>query len=1134
MKKIAIFLSFVLMVISVVPAMATTETLSEDIVILYTNDVHTYIDGPLSYDVIGAIKKELQQAYKYVYLMDAGDHSQGTAYGSMDKGENIIKMMNSAGYDVATLGNHEFDYDMDGCLNIIENAEFPYVSANFYHEKDGVRKENVLSSYEMFECGGEKLAVIGITTPETFTKSTPAYFQDENGNFIYGISGGDDGAKLQQDVQKAIDKAKENGATKIIGLGHLGIDESSKPWTSIETIEGICGLDAFIDGHSHSIVEKEIIKDKEGNNVLLTQTGEYFDRIGIMVIDAETGEITTDFIECEEIFADDGETVQGYTLVSEIYNGKELNYLQETKTIKDKWINEIDKELGEKIGSTDVVFDNYDQEGNRLVRSQETNSGDFAADALYYLFDNMGIPVDVAIMNGGGIRNTAITGDITYKICKDMHTFGNVACLQMVTGEQILDALEWGARNVGLSENGSLLHTSGLTYKIDTSVPSTVKEDELEIWGGKPDRYRVYDVKIYNKQTNKYDDINLEKIYYLAGYNYTLRDLGGGFAMLDGSTNVQDYVMEDYMVLANYVKGFDDGIVAATNSPILKKYPGFLLDYSTVNGSRRIEVANAADEKIFEDVVFVGGVKVTAANKDDVLDDGGSVKYDDITDTLTLTDATIINESGHGIYAYGIDLTIFGIDTDAPGNNSISGKSTVENGVDEEGYEYTITNPGCGIYVEGDGFGENGGIILSGVLGDISAEEGDSISAYEDIIVSGKVGKIMCTGAISSGINSSFGGVVIKDSSVIKEVISKAYNGIEACRDIVISGKVGEVYGGGYAGIHTSSGDIFVSGKVESIVGYASGIEAYTGIDWDMDGNELHIGGSVKIGGTVGKISGGIVGVYTSAHLNMSGSAEISATDSKTDETCAISVGGEIIISDTKDFITEPKEYEIGTVLAQTYEDENGVVEVWHNTICDSQGNPAKTVKFKGFVNPFDDVNLSDWFYEDVKFTVINGLLNGVSKTTFAPNNYLTRAMLVAVLYRAEGEPAVNRSIPFADIDMDAYYANAVIWAQQMGIVQGVSKTEFSPGSNISREQIAVIMHRYALYKGYDVSVDENTNILSYEDFDSVSEYAIASMQWACGSGLLNGKTESTLNPLDNATRVEIAAILHRFIEANK
>ena len=578
-----------------------------DIAILYTNDVHTYIDGVLSYDVIAALKAELQNQYEYVLLVDAGDHIQGTAYGSMDKGETIIALMNAAGYDLATLGNHEFDYGMEGRINVTDVwAQFPYVSCNFYHEKDGVKGEAVLAPYVIFEFGGEKVAILGITTPESFTKSTPAYFQDENGTYIYGISAGEDGAALYADVQAAIDAAKNEGATKVIALGHLGDDPASQPWTSEETIANVSGLNAFIDGHSHSTVKGTEVADKDGNSVLLTQTGEYFDRIGLMVISGETGEISTDFIEYAEITEpaldeagnpvvdEDGEpvvNVVGYEFVSELYNGASWGSNADVKAMVDNWISEIDTQLGTVFGASNVALGNYDADGNRLVRSQETVTGDFCADALYYLFDNMGLDVDVAIMNGGGIRNkTDISGDFSYKTAKEIHTFGNVACLQTITGQQLLDALEWGARDAGTGkECGGFLHVSGITYKVDTEWASSVQADDKGVWiGGPTGGYRVHDVMVYNKETNEYEPLDLTASYNLAGYNYTLRDLGDGFNMFSGAVNVLDYVMEDYMVLANYVQAFENGTVEATNSPLLAKYAGMLLDYSTLNGSGRI------------------------------------------------------------------------------------------------------------------------------------------------------------------------------------------------------------------------------------------------------------------------------------------------------------------------------------------------------------------------------------------------------------------------------------------------------------------------------------------------------------------------------------------------------------------
>ena len=181
----------------------------------------------------------------------------------------------------------------------------------------------------------------------------------------------------------------------------------------------------------------------------------------------------------------------------------------------------------------------------------------------------------------------------------------------------------------------------------------------------------------------------------------------------------------------------------------------------------------------------------------------------------------------------------------------------------------------------------------------------------------------------------------------------------------------------------------------------------------------------------------------------------------------------------------------------------------------------------------FDDVHSAGhWAAADIDYVFANGLMNGTSENGFSPDDKLTRAMLVTVLYRNEGEPATNRSIPFADIDMGAYYANAVSWAKQNGIVNGVTETEFAPDDNITREQIAAIMFRYAQYKGMEtMTLEEN---LHFADTSEISEYAVSAMNWAVGTGLMKGKSSTTLNPKDNASRAEIAAILHRFIEANK
>ena len=515
-----------------------------ELVILYTNDVHTYINNKdgLTYAKVAGYKDRLSNAL----LVDAGDAIQGTAYGSMDKGETVVKLMNAAGYDAATLGNHEFDYGMEGMMNAKSWAKYPYLSCNFYHEKNGVRGDNVLDSYQVFERNGVKVAMVGITTPESFYKSTPAYFQDDSGNYIYGIDGGVDGTALYDSVQKAIDAAAQE-ADYVIGLGHLGDDAASDPWNSEDVIAHTSGFDAFIDGHSHSAVASKAVKDKKNETVVLTQTGSYLEALGKMTIAAD-GTITTQLLTAEDL--------SGVTPKASV------------KSIEDTWVGQVEDKLGVVIGSIDDTLDNFDAQGNRLVRSQETNTGDFCADALYYLFDNMGLDVDVAVMNGGGIRNKGITGEISYLTCKSIHTFGNMACLQTVTGQQILDALEWGARDVGTAESGGFLQVSGLKYTVDASIPCTVQEDEKGVWIGAPTgAYRVREVQVLNRESKTYVPLDLNAKYNLAGYNYTLRDMGDGFAAFEGAVNVLDYVMEDYMVLANYVQSFEGGKVTGYAAP---------------------------------------------------------------------------------------------------------------------------------------------------------------------------------------------------------------------------------------------------------------------------------------------------------------------------------------------------------------------------------------------------------------------------------------------------------------------------------------------------------------------------------------------------------------------------------------
>ena len=546
-----------------------------DVTILYTNDVHTYIDKQspkLTYAAIADLKQSYQNAGKDVLLVDAGDHVQGTAYGSMDEGASIIKLMNAAGYDVATPGNHEFDYGMDRAKAIMKEADFPYLSCNWVDLRTTL---HVLPSVKVFVRGGRRIAFVGVTTPETFTKSTPAYFMDKaQRKYIYDIQGGEDGKKLYDAVQKAIDKAKLL-ADVVIGLGHLGVDPSSSPWTSEEVIAHTSGFDAFIDGHSHTVMENKQVQDASGKAVTLTQTGSYFANVGEMTIAAD-GTITTKLIPTHE--------------------GMDAGIA----AMQTGWVNTVDDMLGEKIAVGDSDFYVSDPAtGKRRIRSAETNLGDFVADGIYTYFNEVEkLHCDLAIMNGGGIRADVPAGDWTFKTCKQVSPFGNVACLMSVTGKQIQDALEFAARFAGEGgkENGGFLQVAGATYEIHTDIPNTVQTDEKNVWiGSATGTPRVQNVKIYDKASGSYLPLDPGATYALAGMNYTLRNLGDGFAMFDGAELIKDYVSEDYLVMSTYAMIFDGADAAglphlsSANSP-LAAYPGYLLNYEQPYGAGRITI----------------------------------------------------------------------------------------------------------------------------------------------------------------------------------------------------------------------------------------------------------------------------------------------------------------------------------------------------------------------------------------------------------------------------------------------------------------------------------------------------------------------------------------------------------------
>ena len=266
-------------------AVAQEAALTQDVVVLFTSDVHCGIDQGFGYVGVAAIRDAMKAAGNHVVLVDNGDSIQGEPIGTMTPGEANIQLMNAVGYDIAIPGNHEFDYGMNRFLELTKIANFPYISANF--NKEG---ELVFAPYVIKEFDGVKIAFVGMTTPKTITSSTPKYFQNEAGEFIYGFMQDKTGEKLYAAVQSAVDSARAEGAAYVVAMGHLGNEASCVPWTYADVISNTNGIDAFLDGHSHDTDQVEMI-NKDGAKVLRSGCGTKLEGVGYLRI-STAGELS--------------------------------------------------------------------------------------------------------------------------------------------------------------------------------------------------------------------------------------------------------------------------------------------------------------------------------------------------------------------------------------------------------------------------------------------------------------------------------------------------------------------------------------------------------------------------------------------------------------------------------------------------------------------------------------------------------------------------------------------------------------------------------------------------------------------------------------------------------------------------
>ena len=510
------------------PALAAEGTEAQDgndIVILHTNDVHCGIEDGLTYAGVSAYARAMEERYgaENVTLVDAGDAVQGGPIGTLTRGEYLVDIMNQVGYDIFTPGNHEYDYQMPRMLELMDQLDATVVSSNFLDLSTG---ESVFAPYTILSYGDVDVAYVGITTPESFTKSTPAYFQDEDGNYLYSFCEDESGQALYDNVQASVDAARTEGADYVVAVAHLGVDVSSAPWRSTDVIANTHGIDVMIDGHSHTAIDGQEVLNEDGETVLLNQTGTKLAALGQVVIDPDTGEISAG-------------------LITE-YQERD----QDTQAFVDSINQEFSTVLSQVVASTDVALTTVDPStGERIIRSQETNLGDLCADAYREVLD-----ADVGLINGGGIRADIAAGEITYGDIISVHPYNNQATSVRVTGQQLLDALELGARYTPY-ENGGFLHASGLTYTIDTTIPSSVVTDVQDNFVRVDGAYRVKDVMVGG------EPLDLERTYVVASHDYMLLSGGDGMTMFDGAEVVKDRVMPDSEVLIQYIRDYLGGVV---------------------------------------------------------------------------------------------------------------------------------------------------------------------------------------------------------------------------------------------------------------------------------------------------------------------------------------------------------------------------------------------------------------------------------------------------------------------------------------------------------------------------------------------------------------------------------------------
>lgn len=501
---------------------------NDDVVILYENDVHCAIDG---YSKLAALKNELKQSYAHVGVVSSGDYIQGSTVGILSKGEYPVRLMNLVGYDAVALGNHEFDYRLDRLGELVDIMDTKPICCNFEKIGDG---KTYFDPFSIVSYGETKIAYVGVTTPSTISSTSPTQFKDEEGNYIFTFHPND----VYEVVQKTVQNARSAGADYVIVLSHIGDNE---PTYDIEEMIGVTsGIDVVLDAHSHSVISGKTVKNSSGEDVVLSSTGTKFEHIGKLVI-SDSG-ITTELIKTAELTSTDP-IIDAY-----------LEEIEQTKS-----------ELGDRqIGVSNFDLITHDENGNRIIRLTETNLGDLCADA-FRTFNN----ADISLCNGGGLRSPIKAGKITFNDLLNVLQYNNKVVLVEVSGQAIKDMIEQTLRELP-GECGSFPHVSGITFSVNTSIPTSVVNDENENFVRVDGQYRVYDLKVFNRESGEYEPMDLSKNYTLSSTSYYLLESGGGMTMFKDAKILSNNGTLDVEVLEFYITDVLGGVIGEQYATVQK------------------------------------------------------------------------------------------------------------------------------------------------------------------------------------------------------------------------------------------------------------------------------------------------------------------------------------------------------------------------------------------------------------------------------------------------------------------------------------------------------------------------------------------------------------------------------------